>query len=93
METWRSGNYALSEGEDIQFVATAPVVLYSVIMANESDSAAAIAGIYNGAGTVCAMDISVPPGGTVVWTGCLAMPKGLSAVCEAGVVRVTVMYV
>lgn len=84
---------ALSESENEVVVTSAPVVLYSVIVANASDTAMAIAGVYNGAVTTGYADFCVAPGASVVWTGCLALPKGLAMACEAGGVRMTVMYV
>ena len=93
MAVCKSAKCTISEGETHPFVASAPLVLYSVIVANESTSAPALAGIYNGASMIGYMDFAVPPGETVVWTGCVALPKGMSAVAEVGAVRVTVMYV
>jgi len=87
------GNMAIAESEDYAFVASAPVVLYSVIIANESTTVAAKAGVYNGAVATAYMDFAVPAGGTVVWSGCVALPKGLAVACESGAVRATVMYV
>jgi len=93
MGPWKSGNYAFSAGEDLAFVASAPVVLYSVVIANESGTNFAQAGVYDGPMETGYIDFSIPAGGTVVWTGCLALPKGLAVACETGAVRATVMYV
>lgn len=93
MGPWKSGNISLSSEESNAFVASAPCVLYSVVMANDSSANPAKAAIYNGAATTCYIDFTIPAAGTVVWTGCLALPKGLSVYCETGGVRATVMYV
>lgn len=93
MGPWKYGNMTLSAEESYPFVASAPCVLYSVVIANDSTANPAKASVYNGAGTTCVIDFVVPAAGTVVWTGCLALPKGLSVTCEVGAVRVTVMYV
>ena len=93
MGPWKSASSALMAEDGLAFVASAPVVLYSVVIANESGTNFAQAGVYNGEMDTGYIDFSIPAGGTVVWTGCLALPKGLSVLCETGAVRATVMYV
>jgi len=93
MGPWKSATYTLSVGEDVAPVASAPVVLYSVVAANASLTDPGVVTIYNGSGTVAVMNLAMPVGGTVVWSGCLAMPKGLQVYVETGSAYVTVMYV
>jgi len=93
MGPWKYSTYTLSVGEDGTPEASAPVVLYSVVAANSGAADPATVGIYNGSGSVVAMSLVVPAGGTVVWSGCLAMAKGLQVYMEAGAGYVTVMYV
>jgi hypothetical protein len=82
---------AIEAGED-RLISTRPCVLTSVVLCEETGTDPAIVALQGVAGQGPYYRLRMPPGGTLAFTECAALPWGLMVVCQAGFVLMSVGY-
>jgi hypothetical protein len=82
---------ALAAGED-RLVSAGPQVLTSVVMCEQSGVDPALVLLTGAAGQGPYYRLRVGPDGCLAFTDTVALPWGLTVVCQSGEVTVTVAY-